>query len=397
MSTIRVKNVGPIRDTGLIELRRVMVLIGQQSSGKSTLMKILCFCRWLEKSIMIDEAKVKWYTSYKRFVKELKSFHRLDDSFFSSDSEICYRGTSMSIEWQGRGNQNARITLSANYAERRHNSKLCFIPSERNLVAAIQNIDKAYKSSELDLIFNFIFEWDEARRKFGTSTQLPLSVAQGVGYFYQRGKDYIYLKERQRKLSTLYASSGIQSALPIEAMVDYYSAQVGELPKLSLSEVREFLYKSTGDTPSQASLLQYASVQFFIEEPELNLFPSSQRDLVLKLLCRFHQITEVERSSSMLVMTTHSPYILSMLNMVLAVARAIEQKPHLTSQIEEHLGLGTCPLKTQDYAAYFINTDGTLSDLVDRELPMISGVELDGVSDWVDDGISYINELLYGE
>ena len=30
-----------------------MLLIGEQSTGKSTFMKILCFCCWLEKQVMI--------------------------------------------------------------------------------------------------------------------------------------------------------------------------------------------------------------------------------------------------------------------------------------------------------------------------------------------------------
>ena len=49
MATIRLKNFGPIKDTGLIELSQILLIIGRQSSGKSTFMKVLCYCRWLEK------------------------------------------------------------------------------------------------------------------------------------------------------------------------------------------------------------------------------------------------------------------------------------------------------------------------------------------------------------
>ena len=54
MPSIQIKNIAPLKDTGVVKLTPVMLLIGNQSSGKSTLMKILCFCRWIEKRIMVD-------------------------------------------------------------------------------------------------------------------------------------------------------------------------------------------------------------------------------------------------------------------------------------------------------------------------------------------------------
>ena len=41
MATIQIQNIGPIVDTGVIELRAINLFIGKQSSGKSTLLKIL--------------------------------------------------------------------------------------------------------------------------------------------------------------------------------------------------------------------------------------------------------------------------------------------------------------------------------------------------------------------
>ena len=63
MPKVRIKNIGPIVDTGDIALSAVMLIVGKQSSGKSTFMKILCFCRWIEKRIMLDgENLLKKYT-----------------------------------------------------------------------------------------------------------------------------------------------------------------------------------------------------------------------------------------------------------------------------------------------------------------------------------------------
>ena len=102
MPDIRIKNIGPIVDTGVIELTAIMLIVGKQSSGKSTFMKILCFCRWIEKRIMLDgENLLKKYTHYGRFLKELKKFHRFDDDFFAGDSYIFYNGDCLTIEMEG--------------------------------------------------------------------------------------------------------------------------------------------------------------------------------------------------------------------------------------------------------------------------------------------------------
>jgi len=54
-------------------------------------MKVLCFCRWLEKKIMVStDDLVSQYTHYGRFKKELMLFHRLDSEYFNSNSLIQY-------------------------------------------------------------------------------------------------------------------------------------------------------------------------------------------------------------------------------------------------------------------------------------------------------------------
>ena len=63
MATIEIKNIGPLADTGILSLTPVMLFIGKQSTGKSTLMKIICFCRWIEKQVMVgDENFISKYT-----------------------------------------------------------------------------------------------------------------------------------------------------------------------------------------------------------------------------------------------------------------------------------------------------------------------------------------------
>ena len=146
MATIRIKNLGPIKDTGLIGLTDVLLVIGRQSSGKSTFMKVLCYCRWIEKKVMTSfENTIQSYTHNKRFIRELKQFHRVDEMYFGDDTEIMYDGDVITISLTG-ANQNAKIVRKQDAWDDRYNSKLSYIPAERNLISAVRNIDSTYKS-----------------------------------------------------------------------------------------------------------------------------------------------------------------------------------------------------------------------------------------------------------
>jgi hypothetical protein len=57
------------------------------------------------------------------------------------------------------------------------------------------------------------------------------------------------------------------------------------------------------------NLFKTQNVQFILEEPEQNLFPSTQRDLVYHLLENCFN-----KDDNQLTLTTHSPYILYALN-----------------------------------------------------------------------------------
>lgn len=100
------------------------------------------------------------------------------------------------------------------------------------------------------------------------------------------------------------------------------------------------------------------------------------------------------RGDSMLVMTTHSPYILSTLNVLIAEAYAMDAKPK--SDKLRNIVNKECLFPLSAYSACYIQEDGKFADIIDKDITMISGNELDGVSDWVDDKIARINEVLYG-
>lgn len=387
MVSLHIKNFGPISDSTQIELTPLMLLIGRQSSGKSTFMKVLCFCRWIEKKIMTStEDLINQYTHYNRFIKELKSFHRLNDDYFKDDTELKYDGDVLTIVYTGRTG-NARIVRKRSFAEQRYNSKLCYIPAERNLISAIQNVDKTYKATERDILFNFIYEWNEAKEPYTREHPFRLAATGGFSYVNQSGTD-ILLREDGYETPAFYASSGMQSVMPLDVMTNYITNCVGKNAPLSMVEYNEI---SKTDHERALRRLVYQSAQLFIEEPEQNLYPESQRLVIMSIVRSLNQALANGSEQSMAVITSHSPYVLSVVNVLLAAARVAHEG------LDQDVIDKDCVLPASSISGYYIDEKGCFQNILDAEVPMLSGNDLDGVSDWVEESISKLNEKLYPE
>ncbi len=405
MTTIKIENLGPIVDSSTISISPITLLMGPQSAGKSTFMKVLCFCRWVEKKIMVStDDLVKQYTHYGRFIKELKQFHRLNDDFFSKNTRIYYDSQMLSISYEGE--KNPKISKKRGFQSERYNTKLSYIPAERNLVAAIKNVDRAYRTSERDALFNLIYEWDEARSHYTKDNPYPLSVTGGFRYFDKNGED-TFLMENGKSFPAFFASSGLQSVMPLEVMSKYFLSLVGTLSEFSKYELSSFVMEVLNgegkeendrffaDEKSIETLrrrLVYQSTQLYIEEPEQNLYPESQRLLLLSLIKALKQAQSAGSHTSSIVFTTHSPYILSVINVLFRAASVDENKKTLLYEIIPK----DLILSRDSYSAYYLD-NGRLISVLDAEVPMFSGNELDGVSDWVENTIGRLNDLEYGE
>lgn len=429
MATIQIQHIGALTDTGEVFVKRVTLILGPQGVGKSTLMKILCYCRWVEKVIMKDPKTLSQYRAEDYFIEELRTFYRFDKNFFNEQSHIIYKGDVLEIDWSQRGGCSITLYPKEGKERPRHTPKIAFLPAERNLISAVPNVNKSYRSNVQDVLFNFIFEFDEAKQGYDAEHKLPLSVAPHLSYYNQQGADLIWHEQQGVSMEAFYAASGIQSAFPIDVFSAYLYERVGELYAFSLHEfvslIKGFFPNKqpteyTGEELSQA--LEgvpkvYSSMQLYIEEPEQNLFPASQRDLTLRLLQMMSTVKKKEKDvepkphSSSLVFTTHSPYMLSVINTQLAVVRARmdlldnseglsrgEQEKRLAEldALQQKYKLDDIDLTSDEYAAYFVEGDGTLKNLIDPGFPMVSGVDLDGVSDWVEDYTNEIYQIAYG-
>jgi len=330
MSRIKIENLGPVKSAD-IYLNKINVFMGPQASGKSTILKTISNCRWLEKNICTTR-NISYYKSGNRFYNLLKTFHRFDDCYFNSKTTINYQGDHLNFNFDFKTKSKLEINWVSKVRSRNYsNTKITYIPAERNIVGAVETLQK-YKE-RLDNILNFVYEKFEFSVNYPPNSPLMIE-ALDIGYYYNRQakeRDIITLNN-QTKLPLTKSSSGFISSVPLFVFVDFltdalFKSNVVQSPlereafirmmweqinSLSNEKVHKnsLTSKEWVDILGNLYTLSYQFSQFFIEEPEQNLFPQTQRDLVYYLIDRM----QFDGRNHKLFLTTHSPYILYALN-----------------------------------------------------------------------------------
>lgn len=350
MAKLIIRNVGPIKDIN-IELNKINVIIGPQSSGKSTINKIACYCTWVEKKISLEQS-FDFFMDVDSFKDNLVKFHKLN-GYFYPDSYIEYE--SNVVKFSYLYSENIPHFEWINQYEYVC-PKITYIPAERNIVSMIS--DWGQVNLPNNNIFNFMSDWNMARKSYHYENNLPIDSI-NAKYFYDETLDLDFLEILNgEKIKLLNASSGQQSLIPLYVLIMHFTKNIYESKekkiktderniKLTLQllyhsldsvvndrsilndskKFQEYLDKNFATTENGKKKLSekgdaffsdflnyfshYTEINYsslFIEEPELNLFPSAQKHLL------YFMISQIKKKDHRLFFTTHSPYILYALN-----------------------------------------------------------------------------------
>lgn len=210
MRRIVVRNFGPIAQAE-VELKGVNIIIGPQSAGKSCLLKVACYCTWLEKRIQIAQSADS-LKGNSRFFDLLEQFHRLK-GYMRGDSYISYESDCMAFSYD-----QATETFDFRWKDARWEylrPRVSYIPAERNMVAVIPNWFEVKLPD--DNIRSFLQDWDAARKGFQKVEVLNLGVA--YRYDGESGKDRIV--DGAAELDFSNTSSGLQAVIPILVHLNY--------------------------------------------------------------------------------------------------------------------------------------------------------------------------------
>lgn len=408
MRLLTVENFSCV-DKASLELRRLTVIIGPQATGKSVLCKLCYFlfdCAHMQEASitklhnfetftnLLKARFLEWFPAEawgpKRFKIELtagdywitltrKTYGgRISDDFrvrFSDEFQVQYEALlSQMQKTMAKNRPELQHRLEFDYAIREEASKAlaalmkkdyvgyqAFVPAGRSFFTSIGKAIAAFEQGRVldPLILKFgrlYTAYSERRNRvyYRTASGAASSTASSrkaldkdfavlMGGTIERDGDREFLRTPDgRKVPISAMSSGQQELLPLMTFMPwFYNASEGRL--------------------------------CYIEEPEAHLFPASQSRLIETLVS-----AATASGGASLVLTTHSPYVLTKINNLLkagAVGKQAgeEQRKALGEVVQRRAWL-----IPQDVAAYAIQK-GKLLPILEKD-GLINADYLDEVS-----------------
>ena len=422
MHRLTVENFGPIKERIIFEPKDFSIIIGEQASGKSIIAKLIFLFRSLRDDVMkwmYEESDRLSKGSINRVIRNkfLKFFGRnkpMPSGFYIKyeySKKVYVELTSReedSLLWSKLSNDfvnkfNEIINLHREISEkmkRIKERKIEFLTSaelsqleeeERRLLRPIEErINILFNDSHIPIyipagraVLNFLEEVEienmdflmsmfikrvvSSKRKFSESLESLIESEKGfpadeervrllykvvnlvykilkAEYRYEKGEEFLLLKQESEKIPLQFASSGQQEVLWI---------------LLLLFQI----------------MLENRKVFLVIEEPEAHLFPSAQK-LLIEYIAAFLNLTK-----SHVLITTHSPYILSTTNILLLRAKADKNYPFLI--LAEKIGAWYRSLRE-------------FTPIIDTETGLIEENAIDTVSEVIAEELDELAEAIYG-
>lgn len=389
MKNLVIKHFGPISEVE-INFKRVTLLIGPQSSGKSTVLKVASFCTWIARQIVITQDCDKFCSTPDLLVHHLIKFHKME-GYLKKETKISYEDDAVKFEFSGG---KCYAELKKGYINYKR-TKISYIPAERNLVAAIPNWYQV--SMEYNNILNFMEEWEFARKKFTKEVNI-IGLPFSYKYNASNKADKIVM-ENEAELDLVNASSGLQALTPLFVMIKYLTEH---LFKETHSKVEDSILRNNlknvlaRKMPSAIekhkkiidNFMVYHRSDLFIEEPEAHLFPSTQKDFVYTLVDSLN--VNLHRKHSC-VISTHSPYLMTAFNNLIQAGETVAETKDKERKVQERFPMRR-RLRFNEVAAYSLH-EGRAVSIMDDKFKLISAEVLDGASDEISEDFNFLLEV----
>jgi hypothetical protein len=234
-----------------------------------------------------------------------------------------------------------------------------YIPAERIFFSVISQSIFGLINSNISLskcIIDFGAKFEQARNAI---KKLSIDFL-NTTFEYNGGTEYVQLpKEARIKLSQ--ASSGLQSVIPLLLVVQY-NTQIENAGNPSL---------------------------FVLEEPELNLYPSSQKDLIEFIIKRLN----LSGNNNKLIITTHSPYLLTSLDNLIQAGTTSTTLPGMVDVIKEIIP-SEYWVNFDSVSCYYFD-NATCHSTLDMETRSIGPSNIDDVSITISDTFEKLLAIKY--
>ena len=435
MRRLEIRNFEAIRNAELDIDKNLNILIGAQASGKSTIAKVLYFCRkirdfYVEYLIQAEHFerghKNEDYMKFLRYVRScFISCFGTTLHMESFEIQYCYYGNDEKVVIvlddkyaKIRFSPNLRTQIEKNLQDARSihesqdaqtktfleklrfqeelrehydeiakelfhdNDEIIYIPAGRSLLSVMSDQMNVIDNRSLDLpMRNFIELIGETRKKFGTRMDRMVS-------------DYVKTVQGQIKNADVnMAYEMIKKILK----ADYISDSDGERLYYTKNKWVKIAYSSSGQQeslwillPLFVRILENRRCFVVIEEPEAHLFPDAQKTIV-EVISLF-----IYSTGSSVLLTTHSPYILTAWNL-LAHSYIVETKKKVIGKESVVPKALRMPVEGMD--AYFVGNSGNnyLKNITRSESGLIDAMEIDRISDIINNRTERLLDMEYAD
>ena len=422
MSRIKIKNFGPIREgfvdnDGWMDIEKVTVFIGDQGSGKSTVAKLISTFSWLEKSLHRGDIKVEQLN-----VSVFETLCKQQElgEYFSENTLLCFEGDVFDFECDAKNkifkgkahhpkNDQYILPKIQYFSAARNLLTILYSISTQNIVDKDGNIIE--RSSNIPfMVRDLNKEYLRALAELAKNGfSLPLNE---TSVYYQNHSTSI--KAKGKAISMSAASSGIQSITPLLLVSHFLSEEVttnildriqdiddsrkkqieNNLAKGDASIVekyRQLCNFGKGILAKEDAVLltkklkQYIPSSFIniVEEPEQNLFPTSQQEVTNSLLEYNNAVKE-----NKLIISTHSPYILTSLNNSIFAEEVFEKTG------KEIVSYGKNRRVAYADVSAFKFENGKIISIKDEETRLINADAIDGCSAKINSDFDALLDML---
>lgn len=321
--SITIKNLGPLNDIFIEEIKPFTVFIGKSGSGKSTLMKVISLFRWIYKMQNIHSYYIKSNVNLPFEIDDIYSYFNNCGikEFIKSDTKIIYKTTfdNGANYWiQFYQNTLNFSTQTINASDLSFN-KISFISETRNIIPLWANNAPKLNGVYLGFYFHEVFDdFDLASDKIKHIDLKHLDL----NFLVKNsplGKEYRIESKNNKNfdIELKNSSSGTQTSVPI-LLISQFFAQNFKFEGAFDNSVLKYLYSNNRLTDfkpvKDLSDIKDKKIYIHIEEPELSLFPDAQCKLIDDLIknCFIDNTNPIE-----LLLSTHSPYIVNYLNLLI--------------------------------------------------------------------------------
>ncbi len=386
MQRIIIKNFGSI-SSAEIELKKIIILIGENAVGKSTIIKLISTFLWIEKSVFRG-SDIKWLEKENRFKNTFLSYHRIEN-YLKTDTVIEYYGEANIIKYS----QN-KITISKRDVHDYQLPQLMYVPAERNFLTYLRSTKDLKSEGALQ---DFEREYFNATNNLKGSLSLPIS---SLEIEYNKRHEMLYVKNKNYKIKITEAASGLQSLIPLYIVTEYLAKLVENKDNIPMSsgdirifedEISSIITNNNLSEKQKQIAISTLSNKFnkkafvnIVEEPEQNLFPVTQMNLIKHLvsICNL-------KEDNKLIISTHSPYVLATINnMILAKKASGNSFKDVETKVNKQFWLNF-----ENVYAGFVK-DGIVEQIIDQEFEMIPIEQIDSVSKLINEEFDFLYNIL---